>query len=140
MLPDADSTIAEVEDQIRLTEERAARMPAFETEIASVRGAATSKARDVRAEVDVNGRLTKLELTEQALAAGPRRLAKEILATIGAAEVQAKLQAVRSVGTLLGDDDPITVQLRADAEAGAARTSGTKNETAAKATTGRTRP
>jgi hypothetical protein len=128
VLPDADSTIAEVEDQIRLSEERAARMPAFEAALDAIRGAATSKARDVRAEVDVNGRVVSLELTEQALQVGARRLAREILATIGAAETQAKLQAVKNVGVLLGDDDPITLQLRADAEARATQTSAKKTD------------
>jgi vacuolar-type H+-ATPase subunit E/Vma4 len=131
VLPDADSTIAEVEDQIRLSEERAARMPAFEAALDSIRGAATSKARDVRAEVDVNGRVVSLELTEQALQVGARRLAREILATIGAAETQAKLQAVKNVSVLLGDDDPITLQLRADAEARAAQTVPKKTPTTA---------
>jgi DNA-binding protein YbaB len=117
VIPDADETIARVEDQLRVTEDRAARMPAFQAEIDAIRGAATSRARDVRVEVDANGRVTALELTEQALTGGARRLSREILATIAAAEIQAKEQAVRSVGTLLGQDDPITLQLQADVEA-----------------------
>ena len=91
-------------------------MPAFEAEIAAIRGVATSRARDVKVEVDASGRLIGLELTEQALAGGARRLAREVLATAAAAEVAAKQQAVRSVGQLLGEDDPITVQLRTEAE------------------------
>jgi vacuolar-type H+-ATPase subunit E/Vma4 len=140
VLPDADSTIAEVEDQIRLSEERAARMPAFESALAEIRGAATSKARDVRAEVDVNGRVVSLELTEQALQVGARRLAREILTTIGAAESQAKLQAVKNVATLLGDDDPITLQLRADAEAHAAATAAPKKTPSTATSTRKARP
>jgi hypothetical protein len=116
VLPDADETIAEVERQVELSNERAAKMPAFEAELDAVRGVATSRARDVRAEVDVNGRLVGLELTEQALSSGARRLSREILATIAAAEKKAKVEAVRSVAQLLGEDDPITVQLRAGVE------------------------
>jgi len=113
---DADGTIAQVEEDVRLNDERAARMPAFEAEMAALRGVATSRSRDIKVEVDASGRITGLELTEQAMAGGARRLAREILATATAAEIQAKQQAVRSVGQLLGDDDPITVQLRTDAE------------------------
>jgi hypothetical protein len=112
----ADETIAQVEEEVRLNDERAARMPAFTAEIDAVRGVATSRARDIKVEVDASGRITGLELTEQALAGGARRLAREILATATAAEVQAKQQAVLSVGRLLGEDDPITVQLRTEAE------------------------
>jgi hypothetical protein len=112
----ADETIAQVEEEVRLDDERAARMPAFTAEIDAVRGVATSRARDVKVEVDASGRITGLELTEQALAGGARRLAREILATATAAEIQAKQQAVQSVGRLLGEHDPITEQLRAEAE------------------------
>jgi len=113
---DADGTIAQVEEDVRLNDERAARMPAFESAMAELRGVATSRSRDIKVEVDASGRITGLELTEQAIAGGARRLAREILATATAAEIQAKQQAVRSVGRLLGDNDPITVQLRTEAE------------------------
>jgi YbaB/EbfC DNA-binding family len=117
VLPDAEETIAQVEADARLTQERADKMPAFQAAMAEVRGSAYSAAKDVFVEVDATGRVTGLRLGDQAVARGARRLTQEILAVIAVAQDDVQEKALRRVSRLLGDDDPIVSELRAAASA-----------------------
>ncbi|GAB3400580.1 hypothetical protein GCM10027515_08560 [Schumannella luteola] len=113
----ADEVIDQIHDDVRANDERAARMPAFTAAIGAVRGVAVSAARDIRVETDSTGHVTGIEISETALTGGARKLSREILQTINAAELVAKRKAVQSVAQLLGDDDPITLQLGAELSA-----------------------
>jgi hypothetical protein len=103
VLPDAEETIAQVEADARLTQERADKMPAFQAAMAEVRGSAYSAAKDVFVEVDATGRVTGLRLGDQAV--------------IAVAQDDVQEKALRRVSRLLGDDDPIVSELRAAASA-----------------------
>jgi len=88
-------------------------MPTFEATVSAIRGSAWSTARDVYVQVDSTGRVQTLRLGETALARGAQRLASDILATIVSAEKNAHAATIDAVAELLGDDDPVTEQLRA---------------------------
>ncbi|MBZ4487197.1 hypothetical protein LQ938_00060 [Microbacterium sp. cx-55] len=109
---DPDEVLARVEADARRSEERAAKMPAFEAALAQVRGEAVSPRRDIRLEVDSTGRVTALRISEPALGRGAQRLSHEILGLIRAAEADSRRATLESVEQLLGPDDPITRQLR----------------------------
>lgn len=111
---DPEESFAQVEADVRRAEARAAQMPAFEAAVASVRGTGRSRGRDVVVHVDSGGRVVDLRLSEAALARGAQRLAAEVLATIRWAEADARESTLRAVADLLGDDDPIVAQLRAE--------------------------
>ncbi|TPW76739.1 hypothetical protein [Schumannella sp. 10F1B-5-1] len=113
----ADEVIDQIHDDVQANDERAARMPAFTAAVEAARGVATSTNRDIRVEADSTGHVTAIDISESALSGGARRLSREILQTIGAAEIAAKRQAVQGVAALLGDDDPITLQLAAELDA-----------------------
>lgn len=103
--PDADETIAQVDADARLIEERAGRLPAFEAAVAQVRGTARSQAGDILVQVDADGRVRALQLAEAALGRGARRLSLEILAVIDQAQHRAQKATLDAVGQLLGEDD-----------------------------------
>lgn len=107
-----EESLAQIEQDVRLSNERAAKMPAFEAAVTAVRGTAWSQARDVYVQVDSAGRVQTLRLADTALARGGTRLAKDILAVIMAAEKNAQSATIDAVAELLGADDPITQQLR----------------------------
>lgn len=109
---DPDEVIARVEADARRSDERAAKMPAFEAALAQVKGEAVSPRRDMRVEVDSTGRVVALRIAEPALTRGAQRLSQEVLALIRAAEADARRATLESVEQLLGPDDPITRQLR----------------------------
>lgn len=111
MTQDPDEVLAELEADVRRTEQRAAQMPAFEAAVAAVRGKASSKARDLIVEVDSAGRILELRISDHALARGAQRLSHELLTTIRAAEAEAHAATMAAVRDLLGDDDPIVAQL-----------------------------
>lgn len=113
---DPEESLAQIEVDVRLSETRAQMMPAFELAVAQVRGRAASAGRDIRVEVDSGGRVLGLVVSESALAHGARRLSRELLAVIRAAESDATKATLDAVGALLGDEDPIVEQLRASAE------------------------
>lgn len=112
---DPDEVIARVEADARQSDERAAKMPAFEAALAQVKGEAVSPRRDMRVEVDSTGRVVALRIAEPALTRGAQRLSQEVLALIRAAEADARRATLESVEHLLGPDDPITRQLRSAA-------------------------
>jgi hypothetical protein len=109
---DPEESLAQIERDVRQSADRAAKMPAFEATVSAIRGAAWSSARDVYVQVDSTGRVQTLRLGETALARGAQRLASDILATIVSAEKNAHAATIDAVSELLGDDDPITEQLR----------------------------
>ncbi|MEV7692956.1 YbaB/EbfC family nucleoid-associated protein [Microbacterium sp. NPDC089189] len=109
---DPDESLAQIEEDVRRSNERAAQMPAFEAAIAAVRGSASSPARDVYVQVDGQGRVQSLRLGETALARGAQRLASDIIAVIVAAEKDAQTATLDAVTELLGPTDPILEQLR----------------------------
>lgn len=121
MSPDPDESLAQIEADVRRSEQRAAQMPAFEAAVAAVRGVGRSRGRDIRVEVDASGHVVDLRLGESALNRGAERLSRDIVATIRDAESDARAQTVHAVTALLGADDPIVAQLTAPAEAGRAR-------------------
>lgn len=108
-----DESLAQIEADVRRSEERASRFPAFETAIAQARGRGVSAGRDIVVSVDSTGRVVDLQLSEQALARGARRLTHELLATIRAAESDVRAATLDAAETLLGADDPLVEQLRA---------------------------
>ncbi len=115
---DPDESLAQVEADVRRSDERAARMPAFEAALSRVRGDASSPGRDIHVQVDATGRVVGLRLSETAVSRGSRRLSADILTVIRAAERSAQNAALEAVSDLLGAEDPITEQLRSTGTAG----------------------
>jgi hypothetical protein len=121
---DPDESLARVTADARRSEERAAKMPAFEAAIAEVRGQAVTPRRDIYVDVDSTGRVVSLRIAEPALARGAARLSQELLTLIRAAEADARRVTLESVEQLLGADDPITEQLRSAGLAASHRSGG----------------
>jgi len=115
---DPDESLAQVEADVRRSDQRAAQMPAFEALVASVRGEAFSAARDLHVQVDSTGRVVALRIADSALARGARRLSQDLLAVIRAAEGDAQRATIEAVTGLLGPDDPIIEQLTSTGAAG----------------------
>jgi hypothetical protein len=110
---DPDETLAQIDADVRRSEERAAKMPAFEAAVANARGKALSPARDIVVQVDSAGRVIDLRISQPALARGAQRLTYDLLATIREAEADVRAKTLAAVGDLLGADDPVVEQLRA---------------------------
>jgi hypothetical protein len=108
---DPDEALAQVEDDVRRSDERAAKMPAFEAAVAAVRGKAVSPTGDIVVVVDSAGRVLELRVTDHALKRGGSRVSHDLLTTIRAAEATAQKATLQAVSDLLGSDDPITTQL-----------------------------
>jgi hypothetical protein len=108
---DPDETLAELDADVRRSSARAAQMPAFEAAVAAARGTARSRAGDILVEVDANGRVTSLRLTEQALRRGAPSLERDLLSTIRSAERDVRAHTLAAVADLLGADDPLLAQL-----------------------------
>lgn len=118
-----DAAMARIDEQIAEAQERAQRASQVRAEMDAVRGQATSSRGEVRATVDVSGRLVDLVLTDDALALRPAELSRMILETGAAAAAKAARTAVELTSDAFGDASAVTERLRAElAERTPART------------------
>jgi hypothetical protein len=117
MFGSADEAIARVEDDVRRAQERAARYPLLQSAIDDVRVRSSSPRRELSVEVDAAGVLRSLDITDDALDLGGRRLGEEVLALIEAARRDARARTLALTTEIMGDDDPIVKTIAADLEA-----------------------
>lgn len=109
-----DAAMARIDEQIAEAQERAQRATQVRIEMDALRGQAISSRGEVRATVDVSGRLVDLVLTEDAVALRPADLSRMILETTAAAAVKASRLAVDLTADAFGETSAVTERLRAE--------------------------
>lgn len=112
---DPDAMIAGIEDDVRRVRDRAERMGELAAASESVRGSAASQGRDLVVEVEASGRVTKLQISNQALSRGGTRIGSDLMDLLGQAHQDAQAQVLHAAIGALGDDDPLLAMLRPDA-------------------------
>ena len=111
---DAHDALAKIQRDIEQAQERAKRAALAQGEIALVRGTARSPHGDVTAEVDANGLLTDLQLTDEALEEHPDDLARSIRDVVRDAQRDAGKRTMVIADDAFGEGSPVTAHLRAE--------------------------
>ena len=117
-MPDAndpDLIVERIDDDIRRVQDRAEKMNELSQASARVRGASASQQRDLAVEVDSAGRVTKLQIANQALSRGGSRVAAELMELFARAHQHAQEQMLETATGLLGEGDPVLEVLGQDA-------------------------
>ncbi|GEA83567.1 hypothetical protein GCM10009774_10290 [Cellulomonas gelida] len=111
---DPDEVLARVRDDIAAAQRRAVAAGEVRDRIDAIRGRASSPRGDVLVEVDVSGRLTDLELADEALDRGGRELSRLVVELVGRAGAEAGARAVAAMEEAFGADDGASAHLRAE--------------------------
>ena len=123
MFSGPEDSLARVEDDVRRAQARAAVLPRLQEEVAGVRARVLSRRRDIAVEVDSNGVLVGLEISDAAVARGGRAVSGEVMDLFARATREVRERTLAITEELLGADDPIVqltaAQLDAESEGGA---------------------
>lgn len=106
--------LARVEAQTREAEQRPARVGAWRDEVLGTRGRGTSAAGRVVAEVDLQGVLTGLAVSDVVAQRGGREAARAILAAVTAAHEDVRSRVAQSSAQMWGADSATTGALNAE--------------------------
>jgi hypothetical protein len=118
VIEEPDDVIARIADDIQRVQQRAEALPKLQAAVDAVRETARGDRRDLLVEVDASGRLTRLEIDDDAVAdRGGRAVSAEILGLIEKATRGARAKTLAATEQLLGAGDPIAAKLQSDAEA-----------------------
>lgn len=110
----ADAVVARLEEQVARAQETARRAEQVREQFEQVRGRASSSRGEVRVVVETSGRLTALELSEDAMGLDRRDLAALVVSTAGAAQRQAAAQSLALVEDAFGAGSGVAGSLRAE--------------------------
>lgn len=124
MLEGAEETLERIRSDIERAEARAAALPLLQEAVGQIRERAISRQRDIAVDVDANGQLAGLDITDAALARGGRAIAADVLQLISKATLLVRERALEVTVELLGEDDPITKMTAAQLAADTAPESG----------------
>lgn len=125
MLEGAKETLERIRSDIERAEARAAALPLLQETVGQIRERAISRQRDIAVDVDANGQLAGLDITDAALARGGRAIAADVLQLISKATLLVRERALEVTVELLGEEDPITKMTAAQLTADTAPESGT---------------
>lgn len=125
MLEGAEETLERIRSDIERAEARAAALPLLQETVGQIRERAISRQRDIAVDVDANGQLAGLDITDAALARGGRAIAADVLQLISKATLLVRERALEVTVELLGEEDPITKMTAAQLTADTAPESGT---------------
>lgn len=103
---DGDAIAAHITDDVRRTKARAARLGELSRVVREVRGKASSHERDISVEVDSAGRVTRLQISNQAAARGGSRLAAELMTLFASAHADVQRRVGEAAIAVLDADDP----------------------------------
>lgn len=106
--------MARIEQQVAQAQETARRAEQVREEFEQVRGTAASPRGEVRVTVETTGRITALDLHEDALRLGPRDLSALILQTVGVAQRQAATESIALVEGAFGAGSGVAANLRSE--------------------------
>lgn len=106
--------LAKVEAQTREAEQRPARVGAWRDEVLATRGRGTAAAGRVVAEVDLQGVLTGLAVSDIVAQRGGREAARAILAAVTAAHEDVRGRVAESSAQMWGADSATTGALNAE--------------------------
>lgn len=109
-----DEAVSGVNDDVQRVQDRAEQLGVLAASSARVRGAAVSRGRDLVVEVDASGRVTKLQIANQALSRGGTRIGSELMDLLRLAHQDAQAQVLHAATALLGED-PVLDMLRPEA-------------------------
>jgi hypothetical protein len=112
-----DAAIAQVEAQIRQSQEQATKARALESQMKTLVGRASSPRREVTAAVSASGLLTELKITTDATALREDDLATLIKKVVNDAHRAIGAQAVQLAADAFGEDSGVTARLREEAAA-----------------------
>ena len=112
-----DAAIAQVEAQIRQSQEQATKARALEAEMKTIVGRASSPKREVTAAVSASGLLTELKITTDTTALREDDLATLIKKVVNDAHRAIGAQAVQLAADAFGEDSGVTARLREEAAA-----------------------
>ncbi|WP_430868284.1 YbaB/EbfC family nucleoid-associated protein [Demequina aurantiaca] len=112
-----DSAIAQVEAQIRQSQEQATKARELESQMKTLVGRASSPRREVTAAVSASGLLTELKITTDATALREDDLATLIKKIVNDAHRAIGAQAVQLAADAFGEDSGVTARLREEAAA-----------------------
>jgi len=112
-----DAAIAQVEAQIRQSQEQATKARALEAEMKTIVGRASSPKREVTAAVSASGLLTELKITTDTTALREEDLATLIKKVVNDAHRAIGAQAVQLAADAFGEDSGVTARLREEAAA-----------------------
>lgn len=110
----ARQILATVEAQTREAEERPARVDAWRDDVLATRGRGTAAAGRVVAEVDLQGVLTGLAVSDRVSQRGGRESSRAILAAVTAAHEDVRSRVAQSSAAMWGADSATTGALNAE--------------------------
>ena len=113
---DAESSIAQVREQMAQTLARAEQAQALKGRIDAVRGSAGSPKNEVRVEVDAAGRLVGITFADEAASLSPRELSAAVLAAVARAQRDAGDQAIGLTAEIFGEDSETVALIRGEVE------------------------
>ncbi len=111
---ETEALVARIEQQVAQAQETARRAEQVRDRFEQVRGQAASPRGEVRVTVETTGRITALDLHEDALRLDPRDLSALILETVGAAQRQAATESIALVEGTFGAESGVATNLRAE--------------------------
>ena len=113
---DADGALKKIDRDVEMAQARAKQAADAQGAMAAVRGKARSKDGDVAAEVDSNGVLTDLKLTDEALEDQPEDLARSIREVVREAQSDAGKQTMLIADNAFGEGSPVSARMRSELE------------------------
>jgi DNA-binding protein YbaB len=113
---DADSASKKIDRDVEMAQERAKQAAEAQVAMAKVRGKARTKNGEVAAEVDSNGVLTDLKLTDEALEDHPDDLARSIRDMVREAQRDAGKQTMLIADNAFGEGSPVSARMRDELE------------------------
>lgn len=111
---ETEALVARIEEQVAQAQETARRAEQVREQFEQVRGRAASPRGEVRVTVETTGRITALDLHEDALRLDPRDLSALILETVAAAQRQAANESLALVEGTFGAQSGVAANLRAE--------------------------
>ncbi|QCB94234.1 YbaB/EbfC family nucleoid-associated protein [Cellulomonas shaoxiangyii] len=111
---DTDGLVARIEEQVAQAQENARRAEQVRDQFEQVRGRAASPHGEVRVTVETTGRMTALELADDALRLDARDLAALILETVATAQRQAATESIALVEGTFGAESGVAANLRSE--------------------------